>query len=144
MKKSTPVILLVLSCIALYSCSQETDEPVALLMGVQQDEATIPETSEVMFTGTENHEISLKDAEKMIMAYADKNPDGPWAWTFGRKAVDHILAQEGSVALRIFGGINSEGQFSLVLIGVTPDGRSMSSGAMRNFPYPCPPYCPDP
>ena len=132
--------LIVICMVILVQCG--SDEPRGHEAIVVQPEVIVDENA--MFTGEEDHFITLEDAEKHIVSFVAKNPEGPFAWTFGRKAVEEILAQEGCVAVRIFGSLDDTGQFSPVLIGVTPDGRSMSSGVVRNIPTPCPPYCDPP
>ena len=123
------------------ACMREASEESEVLSALDQ---SAPVTGDVMFTGEENHDILLEDAEKMILDYAELNKEGPFAWTFGRDAIEEILAQEECVALRIFGGLNEGGEFHPILIGVTPDGRSMSGGTVLDFPMPCPPFCPEP
>ena len=143
MRKLLKPSMLVLSIGILITaaCMSNTSDESEVLSALDE---SVPTTSDVMFTGKENHDISLEDAEKMILEYAEKYKEGPFAWTFGRDAVEEILAQEGCVALRIFGGLYEGDEFHPILIGVTSDGRSMSGGAVRDFPLPCPPYCPEP
>jgi len=99
-----------------------------------------------MFTGKENHRITLEQAQQMLAAHR-KSPgaaaDGPWCEFFGREAIEKLLAQDGCVGIRIYHGRNDKGQRALVLVGATTDGSNLDSGDILEVGLPCPPVCPD-
>ncbi len=91
------------------------------------------------YTGDEDHSISLEEAAKMTSRYRAQNPEGPYAWYFGAKAIEKILAQEGIVGIRIYGGINTTGQVSPVVVGILPSGADLEKGEIAERGPPCPP-----
>jgi len=108
--------------------------------------------AQVVFTGKEDHLISLGDATQMTDAYRLENPDGPWGWYFGGEAIQSVLAQNAAVGLRIYGGLNQEGQFSPVIFGVIANGDHITGSGLSKaltdsgvvileMAVPCPPYC---
>ena len=70
---------------------------------------------------------------------------------FGKEAIERLLNQEGAVGLRIYGGINPDGEFTPVLMGVPADGNDINgiglekalgdSVIILEMAVPCPPYC---
>ncbi len=110
--------------------------------------------TDVMFTGEEDHSITLAAAEQMMAAFQADNPYDTYGWSFSRKAIELLLAQEGCVGIRIYGGLNQDGQFSPVLFGVTAKGGDIGGGGLSKalsdstvvgsmeLSAPCPPYCP--
>jgi len=93
-----------------------------------------------MFTGQEDHSITAEDAKAMTGAYESMHSGSPYAWTFGRDAVEKILDQPGVVGLRIKGGMK-DGKFSPVLVGVDKDGKEIPGGVIMELGLPCPPAC---
>ncbi len=91
------------------------------------------------YTGDEDHSISLEEAAKMTSRYRAQNPEDPYAWYVGAKAIEKILAQEGCVGIRIYGGINTTGQVSPVLVGILPSGADLEKGEIAERSPPCPP-----
>lgn len=103
------------------------------------NDQTLQQETDVVFTGKEDHSITLVDAMEMTAAFRREKIDGPWAWFYGREAVENILAQDGVVGVRIYGGLNQEGRFSPVLVGVTADGEDLAYGVLAELTTPCPP-----
>lgn len=131
--------------LACETSSTETSESEENPLG------TLPKAAGAVFNGEEKHDISLTDADIMMAAFQQQNQDKPYGWYFGRNAIEKLLAQQGAVGLRIYGGLNAEGQFSPVVFGVTADGNDLDgrglSKAMNNHivilevALPCPPSC---
>lgn len=139
--------------IALVSCeraaTESTDNPE-----LATPQPVLMKETDVMFTGEEDHSITLTAAEQMMAAFQKDNPYDTYGWFFGRKAIEALLAQDGCVGIRIYGGLNQDGQFSPVLFGVTAKGNDIGGGGLskaqsdftgvgpKEMSSPCPPYCP--
>lgn len=80
----------------------------------------------------------------------------PISETFSREAFDHLLAQPGCTAVRIYFSMNEEFQLRQIIVGVDGDGRDMvpatiatqgaattttDSGDILEAGKLCPPYC---
>ncbi len=110
--------------------------------------------TDVMFTGEEDHSITLTAADQMMTAFQKDNPYDTYGWYFSRKAIELLLARQGCVGIRIYGGLNADGRFSPVLIGATAQGKDIIGGGLSKsladstdvgiaeLAHPCPPYCP--
>ncbi|UCH63477.1 MAG: hypothetical protein JSU77_03230 [Fidelibacterota bacterium] len=117
-------------------------------------QTSLETAGDVMFTGQEDHRVAPQLAEQMTSAFQNNNPYDVYAWFCSKKSLEMLLAQEGTVGIRIYGGLNKDGQFSPVLYGVNAKGDDLSGGGLSkslsdpNFigPLemlpPCPPYCP--
>lgn len=109
--------------------------------------------TDAMFTGEEDHSITLAAAEQMMAAFQADNPYDTYGWYFGRKAIEVLLAQEGCVGIRIYGGLNADDKFSPVLFGVIAKGDDLGGGGLSKalsdstgagpmeIALPCPPFC---
>ena len=114
----------------------------------------LPKGTAIMFTGEEDHYISLQAAEEMMTAFQAADAFETYAWYFGRVAIEQLLAQSGAVGLRIYGGFTSNGQFSPVIFGVTTQGNDIVGGGLSKslsdsiivaeLAVPCPPMCGEP
>lgn len=103
----------------------------------------------IMYTGDEDHSISMPAAEEMIAAFQAANPFETYGWYFGRVAMEQLLAQSGAVGLRIYGGFKPDGHFSPVIFGVNGQGKDINRGGLSKSPidsvgvaemsFPCPP-----
>jgi hypothetical protein len=99
-----------------------------------------------MFTGKENHSITLDEARTLVRRWRDHGsalPGDPNGEFFARDILLKILAQEGCVGLRIYHGRNAKGQHALVLVGADADGNDLVDGDIAEEGLPCPPYCGD-
>jgi hypothetical protein len=104
-----------------------------------------------MFTGEENHAITIELAEQMTTAFQKENPFDAHGWFFGRKAIESVLAQDACIGIRFYGGYSSDGHFSPVIFGVTTSGADIGQGTLQKtlsrpviileMATPCPPYC---
>jgi len=146
--------LLLTSILAITSCEKIGIGESGSMASESNDPALgLAKEMQVVFTGKEDHLISLSNATQMTDVYRLKNPDGPWGWYFGGEAIQSVLAQNGAVGLRIYGGLNQEGQFSPVVFGVTADGKDITGSGLHKalldsgvvileMAPPCPPECP--
>lgn len=95
-----------------------------------------------MFTGNEDHSISLIDAKKLTKNFRDKAGADPiLGGFFGKKALEEILDQQDCVGIRYYYGESKDGDPVLVLVGVTANGGDMPLGNLAEIAKPCPPYC---
>ncbi|MFB0516695.1 MAG: hypothetical protein ACETWG_08825 [Candidatus Neomarinimicrobiota bacterium] len=140
--------------VAIIGCGKE---PTDGSTDARNPELNAPQTvltkeTDVIFTGEEDHSITLQAAQVMMTAFQDDNPYNVYAWYFSKAAVQKLLAQEGCVGIRIYGGLNQDNQFSPVVFGVTAPGDDIGGrlskalldstgvGPMEQS-IPCPPYC---
>ena len=109
--------------------------------------------SEMMFSGYEDHEIEMDAAEKMMADFRASNPYDAYGWYLGRVAIEDLLSQPGAVGIRIYGGLDTAGEFSPVIFGVDSLGYDLPSRGLnkqldasqsnpKEYLPPCPPYCP--
>ncbi len=157
MKKLPVASLLVIGVItvAIMSCGQTVTE------GSDTPDYDTPKLGlmkemGVMFTGEEDHSITLAAAEQMMTAFQKDNPYKTYAWYFSKKAVEQLLTYERCVGIRIYGGLKQDSQFSPVIFGVNSEGKDLVGGGLSKavsdstigpmdpieVAIPCPPYCP--
>lgn len=95
-----------------------------------------------MFTGNENHDITLADAKKLTKAYRDKAPSGAVLGSyFSKAALETVLAQKDCVGIQHYYGEDKDGKPVLVLVGVTANGDDLTGGMLLELGLPCPPFC---
>ena len=151
MRCSALFLFIVIMIVSILSCDwinpNEPNEPEN-----NTTEMALSKELGAMFTGNEDHNIALLEAQEMISAFQASNPFKTYAWYFGREAIESVLAQNGCVGVRIYGALNKEGKFSPVLFGVTTDGNDIKGGGglqkalgdsliILELVLPCPPYC---
>ncbi len=126
MRKILILTLIVVIAIAFESCKKTGPMDPELSAPVQGElQKSIDERIKIVYTGKEDHFITLEDAEIMTDAYRSTNPDGPWPVLFGKEGIERVLAPDSIVGLRIYAGIDSTtSQFSPFLTGVTTNGNS--------------------
>jgi hypothetical protein len=89
-----------------------------------------------------DHRIPLPDAAALIRNHRANAADAvARGGMFHAKAVLDLLAQPGCVGLRFYYGRKQSGADALVLVGVDADGNDISSGAVLEEHWPCPPWC---
>jgi hypothetical protein len=109
--------------------------------------------SELMFSGFEDHDIDMDVAEKMMADFRENNPYKAYGWYIGRVAIEDLLGEAGAVGMRIYGGLDNEGEFSPVIFAVDSLGYDLprrglekqldmgpTASPKEKLP-PCPPYC---
>ncbi len=86
--------------------------------------------------------ISLSDAIQLTKNYqATASPGSQIAEYFGASIFKTILSQPGCSGIRIYFGKNSDGSPALVLVGVDGSGKDITTGAIGEKGFPCPPIC---
>lgn len=140
--------LAIISCEKLSIGSTENTEPNSPKLSLIEVNGT-----EVLYTGKENHSFPVQAGKEMMAAFQADNPFETYGWYFGREAIEWLLAQDGAVGIRIYGGFKPNGQFSPVILGVDAQGKDIyivrdglykslidsTSTRMIEMAYPCPP-----
>ncbi len=95
-----------------------------------------------LFTGLEDHTISLKDASDITQNFRKwAGKDAIKGGFFGIAAVRQLLAQEGIVGMRYYYGKEDDGRPVMILVGAKPDGNDLVEGFILERAIPCPPFC---
>jgi len=129
MRKILILTLIVIIPIAFESCEktglEELEDPELRVNAKGELQKVIPEEEYIkaVYTGKEDHSITLEDAEFMTAEYRSYNPDGQWPVFFGKAGIERVLAPDSIVGLRIIAGIDSiTGEFSPFVVGITDSG----------------------
>jgi hypothetical protein len=61
---------------------------------------------------------------------------------YHREIFDKILGDRRCVGIRIYPGVDEEGQFSLLFCGFDSKGNNILVGTIGDTPFRCPPFCP--
>ena len=102
----------------------------------------IKERRRPMFTGLEDHEISVMDASALTRNYREKaGKNAIKGGFFGGAAVQQLLEQEGVVGLRYYYAQERDGRPVLVIVGVDQYGNDLVDGFLLERGIPCPPFC---
>lgn len=157
MRKSLiPSIIVFLVIAVSFSCETSSSLTEQDHEVVVQSISEVNTSGDVMFDGHSDHYITQELATAMMSSFRDKNPNKPYGWFFGKTALEKLLAQDGVVGLRIYGGLSNKGHFSPVLYGVRSNGSDIRpAGALAKsqaadssdgivileLAAPCPPYC---
>ena len=95
-----------------------------------------------MFSGIENHVISLDAAKKMTDNFQKAaSPSDLVAGYFGKTIYEKILSQKNCVGIRIYNAKEGTGSPVFVLVGVDANGNDITTGVVGEDILPCPPYC---
>jgi hypothetical protein len=94
----------------------------------------------VVFTGNEQHEISLADAARLTRNFREHADRGAAkGGLIERAIIERILAQDTCVGIRLYHGLDAKYKRTLVLVGVTKHGSNLvngSLGGVRSFRAP--------
>ena len=93
------------------------------------------------FNGTEGEFISLSEAADMTTAWRNGNNGTTKAVFYGKDKLNDILAQEGCVGIRMYFAENSDGEKTLVLVGVESNQNDMDEGKILDRGPLCPSIC---
>ena len=95
-----------------------------------------------VYTGTENHLVTLTAATKMTENYQKTAGSHDLvAGYLGRNIYEKILAQDNCVGIRIYNAKEENGNPVFVLVGVDPNGNDITQGPIGEDIFPCPPFC---
>jgi len=109
------------------------DKPVAPVM------PRSIERNRPVFTGMEDHTISLKEAGELTRNFRKHAGTGAVKGKyFSRAAVEQILAQEDAAGIRYYYGEGNDGKAQMVIVGVDTFGRDIHDGFIYGNPLPAP------
>lgn len=150
---ATPTVVISCAMLIMTGCQQTVDEG-DFVSNPTPPETGISKSQAITFTGNENHKISPNAANQMTSAFQAENPYESYGWYFGREAIERILARDGVIGIRFYGGLKVGGDFSPVLAGTMADGRDFltlgltksladsTDPGVAELAFPCPPFCP--
>jgi len=75
-------------------------------------------------------EISHETATDFVKAFQQAHPNENPAYYLGRNIIEKILAQPGCAGMRFYYGYNTEGQKTLVYVGMDANGNDMVKQTM--------------
>ena len=103
---------------------------------------TKEDVKQVIFTGKEDHSITLEEASNLTQNFQlQASPDQVIAGYFGKEAILAILSQESAVGMRCYYALDADGISHLVIVGVNAKGNDMTDGLLAQRMTKCPPYC---
>ncbi|WP_207515793.1 hypothetical protein [Longitalea luteola] len=101
--------------------------------------------------------LSLEKAKEMIEAWQNQEPEAVKSFLYGRKIFEQLLQVPGCVGIRVFNGIDDNGQQALVFVPVgeknqnilnysvtTTEGIVVVEAPVADGGLKCPTYCPAP
>lgn len=98
--------------------------------------------TKAIYSGTENHNITLEQAKQLTQAYQSTRANGEVvAAYFGRNIFEQLLEQKNCVGIRIYSAKRTSGEPALVLVGVSGSGEDITEGPIGDLGSPCPPFC---
>jgi hypothetical protein len=81
------------------------------------------------FVANSDHSISLNDACTMTNSFRESKGLGVTpGYFFGKNTIDAIIAQTDCQGIRLYLAKNSEGDFTLVVVGVNSSAQDMTGG----------------
>jgi len=89
-----------------------------------------------------DHRISLEQGVELVERYQERHPGAIQAALFDRVIFDDILAQPESAGLRMYNAEKTNGETTLVVVGV--DARNhdlLQEKFLGDHGWPCPPAC---
>lgn len=94
------------------------------------------------FNGTEGTVVTLNDASGWTANFRATISSGDIIAHFvGKQKINAILEQEGCMGIRIYYGIDDDGEKNLILVGVAADENDMVNGVIVEKLVTCPPKC---
>lgn len=95
------------------------------------------------FNGNEGSVVTLTEAAGWTAAYRNTIKEGDRiAHFFGTNKIQQILDQPGCMGIRIYHGLDENGEKILILVGAAADESDMTNGVIVEVSFPCPPICP--
>ena len=94
------------------------------------------------FPPKQDHRITLANATALTKAHqanAAKGAVKGEMWP--RDVFETLLAQPGCAGIRVYHGKGTDGAAHLVMVSVDSAGADMTSGAIMEMGFPCPPFC---
>lgn len=90
--------------------------------------------------------ISLTTAQTMSTAWINAQSSSPSvanpkAFGLGKNKIQDILDQSGSIGVRIYNGIDGDGNKNIIMVAIDQYGDDMTTGLILDFSMPCPNCC---
>ncbi|HMG16081.1 MAG TPA: hypothetical protein VK590_11575 [Saprospiraceae bacterium] len=90
--------------------------------------------------------ISVSEARTMSTSWINAqlstpSTANPKAFGFGKDKIQDILDQSGCVGIRIYNGIDENGNKNVIVIATDSNGDDMTSGLVLDLSAPCPNMC---
>jgi hypothetical protein len=102
----------------------------------------VRERTRPVYTGLEDHSISIEDASALTRNYRMQAGAGAIkGGFFGRAAIEQVLSQEGVVGIRYYYAKENNDRPVLIVVGVDENGKDLYEGFVCERAVPCPPYC---
>lgn len=99
---------------------------------------------EVVFTGMENHCITLAEARHFVNNFRkDREDRAVKEGYFSREFCEKVLSQVGNVGFRYYFGENGDGTPRIILVGVDDKGNDQLSGVIGEDLLKRPSFCSD-
>lgn len=95
------------------------------------------------FNGTEGGAISLADASALTAEYRRLNPNQVIANFYGKEILQQILDQPDCMGIRIYYGLDADGNRELVLVGADQSENDILD-LIVDLSCPCPKACSSP
>jgi len=92
------------------------------------------------FNGTEGGLISLETGADMTARYRTQNPNEIKGHFFGKDVLKEILDQEGCMGIRMYYGLDADGNKALVIVGADANENDMTD-KVGDISLPCPSRC---
>ncbi|PWL27337.1 MAG: hypothetical protein DCO96_11370 [Fluviicola sp. XM-24bin1] len=92
------------------------------------------------FDGTEGGSIPLTAGAALTEEYRKLNPGATKGHFFGKDILQEILNQTGCIGIRMYYGIDEEGNKELVLVGADANEDDMTA-LVADLSMPCPGVC---
>jgi hypothetical protein len=95
------------------------------------------------FDGTEGGKITLSTAAAMTAEFRRNNPNTTLAHFFGKNILNEILNQDGCMGIRMYYGLDDNGNRELVIVGVDNNENDLTD-LVADLSHPCPNACSSP
>ena len=92
------------------------------------------------FNGTEGGSISLTAGAALTKEYRKKNPGATKGHFFGKDILHQLLNQQGCEGIRMYYGLDEDGNKELVLVGADADENDLTA-LVADLSMPCPGVC---
>jgi hypothetical protein len=92
------------------------------------------------FNGTEGGQITLSTGSALTAEYRAQNPGETKGHFYGKDILNDLLDQSGCMGIRIYYGIDDDGNKELVLVGADQAECDMTD-LVADLSVPCPNRC---
>jgi len=92
------------------------------------------------FDGTEGAQITLEQGAALTLAFRNRNFGAINGQFYGKDILNHILGQDDCMGIRIYLGLDANGNHELVLVGANSQEDDLLDLVAENG-VGCPPRC---